>query len=80
MIDLLAPDIDVSPLVPFSVGSNAGGGTGVLLAAWSYRDGRPCRLTEKVYRFTTRSVGGRPRDTRQETARYLELRAAGLVA
>ena len=62
----------VGPLQVFVCGSNAGGGSGVLIR---HVDGR----TEKVYRYITRSVGGRPCDTREETARWIELRRLGLI-
>ena len=62
----------VGSLRPFTVGSNAGGGCGVVV---EHDDGR----REKVYRFVTRSIGGRPRDTSEETEDWVLLRSMGLV-
>lgn len=56
----------------FRTGSNAGGGEGVVV---QLADGR----RETVYRYETTSVGGRPCDTSEETDRWRELRALGIV-
>ena len=62
----------LGPLKTFACGSNAGGGEGVYVRRG---DGQ----REKVYRYVTRSVGGRPRDTNEETEEYRALRALGLL-
>lgn len=63
----------VGLLRPFEVGSNAGGGEGVIVLDTASRQRR------KVYRYVTRSIGGRPIDTAEETEDWRDLRAIGLV-